>query len=71
MPKLQYDRLLNEPSCKEMYVERVKIKYNTLNDTGNSKRNSGDICKRGYPKESKTREKGMNDSRNSRDDKKK
>lgn len=67
MPKIQYDRFLNEPSCKEMYVERVK--YNSLNDSGNSKKNSGEICERGYPKENKIREKGVDNSGNSRDDK--
>lgn len=64
MPRIQHDILLNEPNCKEMYVERVK--YNILNDTENSKRNSGDICEWGYPKENKIREKGVDNSENSK-----
>lgn len=37
--KLQYNGLLNDPTCKEIYVDKFKSKYN-LDATGNSKWNT-------------------------------
>lgn len=36
MPKLQYNRLSTDSSCKEMYIDRAESKYN-VNETENSK----------------------------------
>lgn len=40
MPKLQYDRLYNYSTCKQMYADRVESKFNSVDKTRNSKWNT-------------------------------